>query len=325
MKSLFSRQNWPFLSTLFVFLALYAVGLSMFPNFGGPRVFLNLFNDNSYLGIAALGMTFVILSGGIDLSVGSVIGCTTVVVAVLIERGHIHPYAAFGIALLIGAVFGLVQGLLVARFDLPPFLVTLGGLFFARGAALWISPAQIQINHPAVAQLSDWAFKLDKGLRIQIYVWAFLALIVLFALVLKSTSFGRNVYAIGGDETSAHLMGLPVFWTKVAVYVIGAVCSTLAGIVFVIYSPGGNALTGQGLELDTIAAVVIGGTLLSGGVGNVLGSVLGVLIFGLISTGITFQGTLSPWWAKIAIGTLLLGFIVLQRFLVPREVRSETE
>lgn len=321
MKTLFARHNLPFLTTLGVFLLLYAVAIGMFPNFAGPRVFLNLFNDNAFLGIAALGMTLVILSGGIDLSVGSVIGCTTVLVAVLVEQKNVHPYLALPIVIAFGAIFGLLQGVLVSRFDLPPFLVTLGGLFFARGTALWISQEQIAIDHPALLGFSDMAWRVDKGLRVQVYVWLFLALILLFACLLKFTSFGRAVYSVGGNESSALLMGVPVKKTKTLVYVLSSVCAVLAGITFVIYSPGGNALTGQGLELDTIAAVVIGGTLLRGGVGNVFGSVLGVMIFGVISTAITFQGDLSPWWAKIAIGFLVLVFIVLQRFLVPKTNR----
>lgn len=317
MKGLLGRHNWPFLTTLGVFLLLYGAAVVMFPNFGGPRVLVNLFNDNAFLGIAALGMTFVILSGGIDLSVGSVIGCTTVLIATLIERGT-HPYLAILVVLVFGAGFGFVQGTLIAKFKVPAFLITLGGLFFARGAGLWITEEQIPIRHEAITGLSAWAWQIDRGVRVQVFVWLFLGLIVLLAYVLKFTSFGRNVYAVGGNEQSAHLMGVPVYRTQVSVYVLSSICAVLAGVVYVIYSPGGNALTGQGLELDTIAAVVIGGTLLSGGVGNVLGSVIGVLIFGVISTAITFQGDLSAWWAKIAIGVLVLVFIILQRFLVPR-------
>lgn len=319
MKNLFARHNLPFLTTLGVFLLLYVVCIGRYDNFGTLRVFLNLFNDNAYLGIAALGMTFVILSGGIDLSVGSVIGCTTILLATLIEKGSVHPYIALLMVLAFGALFGLGQGVLVSKFDLPPFLVTLGGLFFARGAALWISQQQIAIDHPAMLGIGELAIKLDKGARIQVYVIVFVLLILFFAYLLKYTSFGRSIYAVGGNESSANLMGVPVKRTKTLVYVISSVCAVLAGITYVIYSPGGNALAGETRELDTIAAVVIGGTLLRGGVGNVFGSVIGILIFGLIATAINFEGTLSPWWAKIAIGLLVLVFIVLQRFLVPKQ------
>jgi simple sugar transport system permease protein len=148
--------------------------------------------------------------------------------------------------------------------------------------------------------------------------WIFLLIVALGVYLAKATRFGRNVYAVGGNETSALLMGLPVGRTKIGIYAFSGFCSALAGVVNTFYMQSGNASTGVGLELDAIAAVVIGGTLLSGGVGTVFGTFLGVLILGIIQTILTFEGTLSSWWTRIAIGLLLLVFILLQRMIQGR-------
>ena len=308
-----TAQHIPILATLAVFLLLYAGAAVQYNNFLSYRVFENLLRDNAILGLAAIGMTFVILSGGIDLSVGSMIGLVSIIAARLIGEAGWHPALVIPLVLAFGALYGAGQGLLIAFFALPPFLVTLAGLFLLRGAALLTSQASISIDHPVYDWVGDVSFDY------------FPPIIVVFALALAAatwlahlTRFGRAVYAIGGSEASALLMGVPVRRTKVGVYALSGLCSALAGVVYTFYTYSGRAVAGDLLELDAIAAVVIGGTLLTGGVGYVLGTLIGVLILGLIQTILAFQGTLDPYRTRIVIGLMLLGFILLQKLVQSR-------
>jgi simple sugar transport system permease protein len=319
------QRNVPFLATVVVCVLLYVVAAVSFHDRGflSFRVFVNFFADNSFLGIAALGLTFVILSGGIDLSVGAMIGLVSVFLALAIEKWHLHIAAAAPLALAGGALFGSVMGLLIQQFALPPFLVTLGGMFFARGLAYMLSLESLPITK--FIEPINSAVSVPLG-RFDLPATAILLLVTFaIAFVLAHfTRFGRNVYALGGNEQSATLMGLPVARTKVGVYALSGFCSALAGLGYCLYTQSGNPNAGSGLELDAIAAVVIGGTLLSGGVGYVAGTVVGVLIFGIIQTAIAFQGTLSSWWTKIVIGVLLLAFILLQKIIQAKKFKTAT-
>lgn len=316
------KRNIPFMATASVCLLLYVVASVMFreSNFFSLRVFINFFNDNSFLGIAAIGMTFVILSGGIDLSVGGVIGLVSVLVAILIEKHNAHPAIAIPLVLVLGTGLGTIMGCLIHYFALPPFLVTLAGMFLARGLALVFQFESIPISHYFDAITSQVSLSLGKdslGRQLTLPMVAILYFVAfLGALWLAHfTKFGRNIYAIGGNEQSATLMGLPVARTKIGVYALSGFCSALAGVVYSFYTSSGNPNAGMGLELDAIAAAVIGGTLLSGGVGFVAGTFIGVLIFGIIQTGISFHGDLNSWWTRIVIGGLLLIFIMLQKVI----------
>ena len=311
------KQYLPALVTALVCLLLYGTGCVLYPGFLSARVLTNFFSDNAFLGVAAVGMTFVILSGGIDLSVGAVIGCISILMATLIQRWHLHPALVIPLVLLLGVVLGTAMGSLIQFFGLPPFLVTLAGLFFCRGVGLLISAESISITHPLFQKAARFSFHLG-AVSVPLTACLFLLILAVAFYVSLFTRFGRNVYAVGGSETSSLLMGLPTNQTKVMVYAASGFCSAFAAVVYTIYTSSGNATAGVGLELDAIAAVVIGGTLLTGGVGYVSGTLVGVLIFGIIQTGISFQGTLSSWWTKIAIGILLLLFIVLQKFLNQR-------
>ena len=315
------RQHVALLATTAVCIVLYAAGCFLYKGFFSAGVFINFFTDNAFLGIAAIGMTFVILSGGIDLSVGAMIGCSSIVMATLIEHAHIHPAWVTVLILALGTLMGAGMGALIHFFELPPFLVTLAGLFFFRGLGLIVSMESISITHPLFLSASEWAIPLGGDQSLPLAALVLIITLVAAMYVSIYTRFGRNVYAIGGNQQSALLLGLPVGSTKVAVYALSGLCSALAGIVYTLYTSSGNATGGNGLELDAIAAVVAGGTLLSGGVGYVAGTLIGVLIFGVIQTGITFQGTLSSWWTKITVGGLLLVFILLQRFLQTRAAK----
>lgn len=308
------RRN-PVLATFAVCVLLYAVCAYEFQGFASVRVALDLISENAYLGVIAFGMTFVILTGGIDLSVGAMAGFAGILVAHLIERAHWHPVPASLLVLTIGLSLGLGQGFLVARYKLAPFLVTLSGLFLCRGLGLMVSNDAISIGHPVFKSWTDFAVRVPGEGKLPLVSLVFLGVLVLAAVAAKQSRFGRTVYAIGGSSPSAHLMGLPVSRTIVSVYALSGFCAALGGLLFSVALGSGNPISGVGMELDVIAAVVIGGTLLSGGYGSVFGTFLGVMILGIIQTAITFQGTLNSWWTKLFIGALLLAFILVQKAL----------
>lgn len=305
----------PIIVTISLFLLMFAVGSFLYTGFFSLQVLMNLFVDNAFLLITAIGMSFVILSGGIDLSVGSIIALTTMVSASLVQQQGWSPAVVIPLVLLIGAVFGSGMGAIIHYFKIQPFIVTLAGMFLARGLCYVISINTITIDHPFYTAVAQTKITLPGGSFISIS--AIVALIVVAAAIFIAhyTRFGRNVYALGGNEQSALLMGLPVARTKILVYTFSGFCSALAGVVFTFYMLSGYGLHAVGFELDTLAAVVIGGTLLTGGVGYVFGTFFGVLIQGVIQTIISFDGTLSSWWTKIVIGLLLFTFILFQRVL----------
>jgi len=299
-------------ATFVVMVLLYAVVAGLYDGFFSWYAFASLFTDNATLGLAAIGMTFVILSGGIDLSVGAMIALVSMIIAKLVMQGGVHPAAAIALGVAAGTAFGAGQGCLIHFFRLPPFLVTLAGMFLARGIALVLTDEKrIALTaEPFFNQLSS------------VYVLNFTIPGMLFLVVLAAamgvahyTRFGRAVYAIGGSESSAELMGLPIGSTRIGIYALSGLTASLGGVAETIGAGAGDASAAFMLELDAIAAVVIGGTLLSGGVGYVFGTLMGVLISGIITVVPNYQGNLNSWWTRIGIGLLLLLFILLQRFV----------
>ncbi len=259
------RRHLPVLITLAVFVLGYLICLAQFPSFASTRVIGNLLTDNAFLGIAAVGMTFVILSGGIDLSVGSVIAFTGVFLAVSIEQYGLNPYVAFVLILGIAALFGAGMGVLIHAFQIPAFIVALAGMFLARGMCFVLTADSIPINAPVYSQIAEFAIPLPGGGRLTLIALAMLATFGIGVVMAHYTRFGTNVYALGGNRTSSELMGVPVGRTTVRIYMLSSVLAALAGIVFSFYTSAGYSLAATGVELDTIAAVVIGGTLLTGG------------------------------------------------------------
>jgi galactofuranose transport system permease protein len=311
----------PLLVTIALFAILAGFGSVFYAGFFSLQVFLNLLIDNAFLCIVAVGMTFVILSGGIDLSVGAVIALTTMTCATLLERHNLSPAVVIPLVLVMGTVFGGAMGLLIERFRLQPFIVTLAGMFLARGLCYLISVDSIAIGNEFFSEVSQVRIAVWGDASISIGAVIALAVVAIAIFIAHFTQFGRTVYAIGGSEHSAMLMGLPVRSTLIGVYALSGFCSALAGVVFGFYMLSGYGLHAVGLELDAIAAVVIGGTLLSGGVGYVFGTLFGVLMLGMIQTLIMFDGTLSSWWTRIAVGGLLFGFCLLQRSFEARRPR----
>jgi simple sugar transport system permease protein len=205
---------------------------------------------------------------------------------------------------------------MIAYWDVPPFIATLAGMFFARGACYIISVQSISIRNPDLKSLALWKLRFGEAGFISVNVIIAIVVILAGIYISLNTKFGRNIYAVGGNENSALLLGIPVRRTKVLVYTLNGFCSAVAGVVFSLYMLSGYGLHCLGMELDVIAAVVIGGTLLAGGTGYVYGSVFGVLTLGIIQSLIMFNGTINSWWTKITVGILLLVFIGLQRGIV---------
>ena len=316
-------------ATVAIFLIIYAFGAIVYGSIGFTtlRTFVNFFTDNAYYGISAVGMTMVLITGGIDLSVASVASLTGMLIAFGYERLGINPIYTMLLSIVIGVGLGTLMGSAIHYLNVPPFITTLTGNFLARGVCSLISRESISINHPLIDSLAgfkitvqtyqngEWV-KIKPITNINLNVLIFIAMIIIGTIILQHTRFGRNVYAVGGNEQSAKLMGLPVGRTKVAVYAINGFCSALAGIAYVLVVKSGWNMALQGGELEVISCAVIGGTLLTGGVGYMIGTMFGVLLKSVIPALITFNGHLNSWWGKIATGALLLLFIVIQRAVV---------
>lgn len=302
------------LASLALFVVMFVVVVARYDFASPAQVFLNLLVDNAYLIVLAVGMTFVILTGGIDLSVGSVVALSTVIVASALQAGWPMPLAV-GTVLVVGPFLGMLMGLIIEHFDVQPFIVTLAGMFLARGLCYVISVDTLPITDPVlrVIGLNYVYLYEDKFVRWTVVIAA--VVVVITVHVLHQTRFGRTVYAVGGNRQSAQLMGLDASRARVSVYAISGFCAALAGLLLAVQKLSGYSLNGIGLELDAIAAAVIGGVLLSGGVGFVLGSVIGVLVLGTIQTFVTAEN-LDSYWTRIMTGALLLVFVLVQRLVV---------
>jgi galactofuranose transport system permease protein len=297
-----------------LFLVLFGSIIARYDFASPAQVFLNLLVDNAYLIVLAVGMTFVILTGGIDLSVGSVVALSTVILAKTLQAGLPTPVAIV-LVLTVGPLLGLLMGSVIEFFDVQPFIVTLAGMFLARGLCYVISVDTLPIKDPALRALGlNYVYVYeDKFIRWTVVIA--LIVVVIAAYVLHQTRFGRTVYALGGSRQSAQLMGLSTTRTQISVYVVSGFCAALAGLLLGVQKLSGYSLNGVGLELDAIAAAVIGGVLLSGGVGFVLGSLIGVLVLGSVQVLVTTEN-LDSYWTRIMTGVLLLVFVLVQRVVL---------
>ena len=310
----------PLLTTITIFILAYFIGGRMYPAMQKQQVFFNLFINDGSLLLVSIGMTLVMITGGIDLSVGGVIALTTAASAALLKNG-VSPAVVIPLMVLMGIVFGFALGCIIQFLKVQPFIATLMGLFFARGMAYIISLSSVTISDKFYKFLALTAVHIPFIEKAYVYIPTLVPpLMVLVAFYLSYfTRFGRTIYAIGNNEQSAVLMGLPVARTKIIVYSFSGLCSALAGIVFSISLLAGYGQFATGMELDSIASVVMGGTLLTGGVGNVIGTLFGVLIHGTIVSILQFNGTLSSWWTRIGVGALTLIFIGIQSLFYMRK------
>ncbi len=328
-----NRKFLPLSATIALFALVYLIGVASFPAMRDGQAFFNLLNTTPFLLISVVGETFVIISGGIDLSVGGVVALTTVASAALLQSGW-DAWIVIPLMLVMGILIGAVIGFFITYLKVQPFIATLAALWFTRGLCYLISDSEIRIYDPF--------YKLLAGTRIlipgladpvtktgdYITILTAVALVVLVAgmYIAQYTRFGRTVYSMGGNnganEQSARLMGLPVDRTKMRVYMLNGFCSALAGIAYSAYVGSGHGTHATGFELTVIAAVVIGGTALTGGEGYVLGGLFGVLITALIQSLIQYNGQLSSWWTSIVIGGLMLVFIGVQSLLASFNTRG---
>ena len=316
------------LITIVLFFVLYAGGCVIYGSkgFTNLQTFLNILISNAGLICVACGMTCVMLTGGIDISVGSLVALDCMLLAYGMGEWHMSAPVMCLIVLVVGLVFGMVQGFCVGYLEIQPFIVSMAGMFFARGMTAVISTQQLSITQETNATFYGWAnWRLSlpfggvpnrKGVLIMPYIRvgvliALLVLVVIF-LVLRYTKFGRSLYAVGGSEQSAAMMGLDVKKTKLKAYVLSSFLCSIGGICYCLNTQAASVSQATGMEMDAIASAVIGGTLLTGGVGNVIGTLFGVLINGTIASIVQFNGKLASSWPNILTAALLCFFIVLQ-------------
>jgi len=328
-----NKRFIPLIATAILVFVAYAIGAMLYPGMRNPQVFLNLFRNNTYLLVSAIGMTFVILSKGIDLSVSGVIALTTVAAAALLREG-MNAWLVILLMMGMGTLLGAIMGSFIAYLKVQPFIATLAGMWFARGMCFFISDDAIPINNQIYKILGQtkllipgWtelaAKQGNPAPYISILVLVSFILLAVAIYILHYTRFGRSVYAIGGNPHSARLMGLPVERTTVLVYSFSGFCSGLAGICLSVFVASGHGFYANGFEMDSIASVVIGGTMLSGGSGYVFGTLFGVMVLAITQVLIQFTGSLSSWWSRIVIGLLTLIFIGVQSVLAARGERGK--
>ena len=327
------------LITIALFIILYAAGCVAYASkgFTNLQTFLNLFRTNAGLICVACGLTCVMLTGGIDISVGSQVALDCMLLAYGMSEWNMSAPVMVLLVLVIGVVFGLVQGFCVGYLEIQPFIVTMAGMFFARGMTAVISTNQLSITAEINQTFYDLAnFRIylpfggtvnRAGKVIMPYIGigvvvALLVLVVIF-LVLRYTKFGRSLYAVGGNEQSAAMMGLDVKKTKLKAYVLSSFLCSLGGICYCMNTMSASVSQATGMEMDAISSAVIGGTLLTGGVGNVIGTLFGVLINGTISTIVQTNGKLASSWPNILTAALLCFFIVLQSIFARIKEKSK--
>lgn len=315
--------------TICTFVVMYILAMAVWGGgFLNPQQFFNIFNNNAYLIIIACGLTIVMISGGIDISVGGQVALITMTTVCFLENRGGSVFGALVIALAIGLAFGAVQGFLISYLKIQPFIVTLAGMFFAKGMTTIVSvnPVTVKVNEfflklkeftiniPGIGQHTRSGMFINSYLEIGAVV-AILAVVILWA-ALKWTRIGRNFYAIGGNSESALMLGINVQRTRFLAYLICGLLAGIAGFVYLLHTGAGNASNADGAEMEAIASSIIGGTLLTGGVGSLIGTLFGVMSLKTITTIVITSGLTQPWWQKITTGLMLCFFILLQSVIL---------
>jgi simple sugar transport system permease protein len=311
--------------TVVIFVVMYLAAAFFFSDkgFAKPQMFFNLLNENAALIIISCGLSIVMITGGIDISVGGMTALISVACVWLLNDVEGSGfYTSLGLALMIGLCFGLIQGYLVAYLDIQPFIVTLAGMFFARGQAAIIDTQTRTVVNESFSRLAQMRIRLPVGSLNNngVYIQAYMELGVVIALVtvallfitLRWTNFGRNLYAVGGNKQSALLLGINVKRTKFISHILCSLLAGLGGFVFLLHVRSGAVTHASGYEMDAIAASIIGGTMLTGGVGNIFGTFMGVLTKGTIGNIVRAMGLVGSWWPGITLAALLCFFLILQ-------------
>ncbi|MGB3990106.1 MAG: sugar ABC transporter permease YjfF [Acetivibrionales bacterium] len=325
-----SLSNTTLLMTITVctFFGMYLIAMLIWQGgFLNPQQFLDLFNNNAYLLIIACGLTMVMISGGIDISGGGITALVTMVCVVYLEDHGGTVLGSMLIALGIGLAFGLIHGILVAYFEIQPFIVNLAGMFLARGMIniVIIAPrtasqeAFLKLKHARVT-LPGIGYYGKSGnfipAQIEPGVIAAIAIVIIVAVILKWTRFGRNLYAIGGNSHSALTLGINVKRTKFFAYLFAGLLSGIGGYVYLLHTGAGDAANAAQAEMQAIASNIIGGTLLTGGVGNVIGTLFGMLSLKTITNIVIASGLTKPYYQSITTGLMLCFFILLQSLIL---------
>lgn len=296
-----------------VLLALVCILATVrYEEFLMPENLLNVLRQNSMLGIIAVGMTFVILTGGIDLSVGSLLALAGVIAAYLADRGLAVALIA---AVAATAFLGFINGVIIAKARIQPFIVTLGMMIAARGLVLAVTDEKnVRVSAEAGANFS-WLGQGEIFGFLPVPILILILIYAVFWIVLNYTPFGRHVFALGDNDEAARLMGLNINRVTILVYTISGLLAGLAGVILASRLKTGSPVEGVGRELDAIAAVVVGGTLLTGGKGSLISTLYGVLLLGVIFNIFNLEGQISPWWQLVFRGAILLAVVVLQNRL----------
>ena len=334
-RTAFSDTNLLLIITIAVFIVMYICAVVFLKKgFTKPQTFFNILNENASLLVLSCGMTLVMITGGIDISVGQVTSLVCMACAVHLEQKGGNVITSMLLALGIGLAFGIVQGFLVAYLEFQPFIVTLAGLFFAKGLTTIISSDRISITNEAFVKLCKYEVTIPflgsvnkKGIFIPAYVEVgvvvALAMVVLLFCLLKWTKLGRNFYAVGGNNQSANMLGINVKFTKFLAHVLCGLCAGIGGYLFFLHACSGSPLHAQGAEMNAIASSIIGGTLLSGGVGNIVGTLFGVLSLSTIKMIVTSMGFDDPWWTNITVAIMLCLFLLVQSVILARKNKNK--
>ncbi|MBP1592458.1 MAG: sugar ABC transporter permease YjfF [Oscillospiraceae bacterium] len=334
MKKRLTDSNLLLIITIAVFVVMYSCAVTMLGGgFTKPQTFLNIFNENAALIIISCGMSLVMITGGIDISVGAVTSLVCMCCAVHLDFNGGNVFTAILIALGIGLLFGLVQGVLIAYLDVQPFIVTLAGMFFARGLTTIVNSTQFNVENPQFKALKDTRILLPgigsynkKGIFIPAYieigvVVALLTVAVLFIL-LKWFRLGRSLYAVGGNAQSANMLGINVKRTKFFAYLICGFLAGIGGFVYFLHVGSGSPSHASGAEMNAIASSIIGGTMLSGGSGNIIGTLFGVMSLSTIKNIVASLGLDDAWWTNITVASMICLFIVIQSVVLSRKNKS---
>ena len=320
--------------TIGIFFAMYLIAMAVLRGgFLRPQQIFDMLNDNAPLIITSCGLTIVMIAGGIDISVGAVTSLVVMSCVLYLNRGG-NIFVSVLLALGIGLAFGLVQGYLISYLEIQPFIVTLAGMFFARGLTTILSVNPQKAEHEGFAKLRDvkieisWLGYVAKNgnripARVELGVVIALACVLIIFLLLKFHKLGRGFYAIGGNQQSALMLGINVKRTRFITYIMSGLLSGIAGYVFMMHTGAGNATNAAGMEMNAIASSIIGGTLLTGGVGNVVGTLFGTLTLTTINKIVVSSGLKDPWWQKITTGGMLCFFILLQSVVLSRRSKKK--
>ena len=333
-ESIFTTMNDTnllLLITIVIFFLMY-LGAIIFQGggFTKPQMFFNILNANAALIITACGMSIVMISGGIDISVGGVVALVSMSCAVYLDMHGGSILGSILIAIGIGVAFGLVQGFLVAYLDIQPFIVSLAGMFFARGMTTIVNTAPFNVADPEFVSLKDTRVNVPflgsvnkKGIYVPAYieigVIVALVIVVLFFIVLRWTRLGRSFYAVGGNKQSALMMGINVKRTKFFSHMICSVLAGIGGYVYFLHVGSGSASHAMGMEMNAIASSIIGGTMLTGGVGNIIGTLFGVLSLSTIQNIVASAGLDDAWWTGITIAAMLCIFLLIQSVVMAQK------